>query len=281
MLNISNFCSLFEVGVTLNIACVAIEYAQSYTSVVCNQVFNLEKKIDDACKDCKNSLIDETTIQSLPIITINNLSTETLIPRFVSKRSNLITEIEDSKKSLKNNTANACEVKMMPSICFWSFLYGLVGLFLAGFQSETNFNPNVCIYWMALTALGLLYVIIGWWAGIRISNKSNFFCFPSLRFALITFLFSLLLCLLSFLLNDEIVKELANFCWKYALIFSILLLYVNFLISAIIIWSQARQESNKIDQVIQQLQKKCDDLNKDVEKILGADTIGDMLAADE
>lgn len=277
MLNISNFSSLFEVGVTLNIACVAIEYAQSYTSVVCNQVFNLEQKIYDACNDCKNNLIDETTIKSLPRITINNSSTETLITRYAERQQQLLGEIEYTRDSLKKNTANACEVKMMPSICYWSFLYGLVGLFLVGVEDNCVCSV-VHQYWIALSCFGLLFVLTGWLWGESFSSKCRFLNFQSLKFTSLTFIIALILSyILLFLCN---VKEITALIWHEALVVSIILLYANFLISAIIIRKQAKSESKKINDTIQSIKKKCDNLNKDVDSLQKAGNIGLELAAD-
>lgn len=88
-MEISNFSSLIEVGVALNIACVAIEYVKSYNDVLCNQVFNLEHKIETAVKECRsklNEVMDVTTLTNLPNTVIGGRNTEVLKQRLLRSR---------------------------------------------------------------------------------------------------------------------------------------------------------------------------------------------------
>jgi hypothetical protein len=102
-MEISNFSSLIEVGVALNIACVAIEYVKSYNDVLCNQVFNLEHKIETAVKECRsklNEVMDVTTLTNLPNTVIGGRNTEVLKQRLLRSRETLTQDIIPPYKHL-------------------------------------------------------------------------------------------------------------------------------------------------------------------------------------
>ncbi len=282
-MEISNFSSLIEVGVTLNIACVAIEYVKSYTNVLCNQVFNLKAIIINSCNDCINTLIDETTIRNLRTANINGVNTDTIRDRLVSRRTSLVEEINNERTKLENRIKDVCVVKNISSICLWLSMYGLTGLFLMGFECPSNNSDNlfIHIFWTFLTFLGTLFSILGWIRGENDKPLWKVIDYCSLRFSIFTFIACVLLgCLSLFSVNIEFLNSLIGWSWKGVLIFSMFLCYSNFAASAVEIWNKAKAGRKEISTKKDELMQKCISFNNDVNSMQGVSNVAAMITAD-
>lgn len=283
-MEISSFSSLIEVGVTLNIACVAIEYVKSYTSVLCDQVFNLNTLIEKAIKECQNKLdevMDATTLQNLPNTSVGGRNTETLKQRLIRNRETLSSDIEEKKESLSEGIKNVCEVKNISSICLWLFLFGLAGLFVTGFEKDNGDNFSLHLYWLLLTVLGTVFCLIGW---IQKEKDREWWKFDycSLRFSILSFVVSAAMCALSFLIRDaDVVTNIVDYIWNAALIYSMILLYSNFIVSACEVWNKAKKGKDNIEGEKQELLDRCSAWNNEVSHLQGALHVNEELAANE
>lgn len=282
-MELSNFSSLIEVGVTLNIACVAIEYAKSYTSTLCNQVFNLKSQIANSCKECEESLTDETTISNLPNANLNGANTDILKDRLKSKRNTLISDIAKKKKELEEKIKEVCEVKNISSICLWLSMLGLTGLFLIGFEDTTEGaeNPGIHLYWTILTLFSVIFTVLGWKRGDKEKPLWKVIDYCSLRFSLFTFLIcSALSTTVYFLIiGAEFVSYIERW-WSAILVFSMFLIYSNFVASSIEVWNKAKRGQNEIIKEKGELMKRCEEINSQVNSLQGVGNVAAMLTTD-
>lgn len=282
-MEISNFSSLIEIGVTLNIACVAIEYVKSYTNVLCNQVFNLKAQIEDSCKECIDFLIDETTIRSLPNANVNGSDTDIIKDRLISKRGSLVEEIKEKETNLKEMIKQVCEVKNISSICLWLSLFGLTGLFLMGFEDtgEKANNSGIHFYWTILAIFSLLFSSLGWIRGNKEKKILKAIDYCSLRFSIFTFIFFTFLgCFLYYIAKDSMIVEMIESWWLKTLIFSMLLIYSNFIASAFEVWNRAKEGQNEIIEAKNALMTKCTELNNSIYSLQGVGNVAAMLTTD-
>lgn len=271
-MEISNFSSLIEVGVTLNIACVAVEYVKSYTEVLCNQVFNLESRINKAVKECMdklNEVMDNTTLSTLPDTLAGGRSIVPLKRKLTNSRRELETDIQNEKNKLKSEVGRVCEAKNISSVCLWLFLYGLAGLFLIGLEIEKGDNSSIHCFWSALTILGTIFAIIGW---LRNENERPWWKFDycSLRFSLASFVFSIVVSSAVLLVKSSTIESLLDRIWDSFLIYSMILIYSNFCVSVIEVWRKANKGKEDIDTKKNNLLQRCINWNSDATHLQGA-----------
>lgn len=281
-MEISNFSSLIEVGVTLNVACVAIEYVKSYTSVLCNQVFNLNTLIEKATKECKDKLdeiMDATTLSNLPNTVVGGRNTEALKQRLIRNRETLSSDIEEKKASLSMSIKNVCEVKNISSICLWLFLFGLTGLFLIGFETNAC-NFELHLLWFYLTIFSTLFCVIGW---NRKEEERVWwkFDYSSLRFSILSFIVCVIVCFFLLFVSSIEVLNMVEYVWSYVLIYSMALIYSNFIVSAVEIWNKAKKGKNDIEREKQELLNRCSIWNNEVGHLQGALHVYEDLAAND
>ncbi len=284
-MEISSFSSLIEVGTTLNIACVAIEYVKSYTNVLCDQVFNLKNQIEKAAKECfdkLNEVMDDTTLRNLPNTSVGGRNTEALKQRLIRNRETLSSDIASKKDVLSNTIKNVCEVKNVSSICLWLFLYGLIGLFSIGLESNSYFNNNwIHLYWILLTFCGSIICVIGWRRS-EVERSWWNFDYTSLRFAILSFIVSIAVCaLLVALFSKGVIIEIVDLVWNAILVYSMVLMYSNFLVSAIEVWNKAKKGKDDIESEKQALLNRCVTWNNEVSNLQGALHVDKDLAANE
>lgn len=268
---------------TLNIACVAIEYVKSYTSVLCNQVFNLKSLVETSCKDCIDSLTDETTIRNLPNATVNGANTDIIKDRLISKRNTLITDIKQKEKDLKDKIKEVCEVKNISSICLWLSLLGLTGLFLMGFEDPEKGadNSGIHFYWTILTLFSIIFIIVGWYRGNNERPLWKVIDYCSLRFSIFTFIACTILSVAVYLfaIIPTVVDFIENW-WIEILIASMFLVYSNFVASSIEVWNKAKKGQNDILSEKQTLMNRCTELNNSVNSLQGVGNVAVMLTMD-
>lgn len=283
-MEISNFSSLIEVGVTLNIACVAVEYVKSYTSVLCNQVFNLGNLIKNAIDDCRmklNEVMDETTLENLPDELGGGRSIVSLKRQLTKNRNDITADIKTKGKEMKETVGDVCEVKNISSICLWLFLYGLCGLFLIGLENQDKSNTLIHIFWIALTIIGLLVIVIGW---ISVGEKRPWwkFGYCSLRFSLVSFGLAIGLSSLCLLLTMiPYLPEYMDAIWNIVLFISMFMLYSNFAVSAVEVWNKAKEGKNYIEKEKKALIDRCTKWNEEAKDLQGALHTDERLNAQE
>lgn len=279
-MEISSFSSLIEVGVTLNIACVAVEYVKSYTSVLCNQVFNLAASINNVAKQCLqklNEVMDETTLANLPDKLSGGRSIIPLKRSLTKSRASLVQDINQSAEKLEKDMLKVCEVKSVSSICLWLFLFGVTALFIMGIESEeSERNISIHFLWTLLTVLGCIFTFVGW--------KSNGehrrwwkFGYCSLRFSILAFVISLFISIVVIIFVGSS-ADMPDTLWRIVLILSMVLLYSNFIASSFAVWKKAKQCKQTIEETRIELLSKCEKWNGEASDLQGALHVDERLA---
>lgn len=72
---INDFSAVIQLMATISIAFVAVEYVKSFTGQLCDRVFRFKDFITQSFQECKNSLADKETLDSLEPLIIEGKST--------------------------------------------------------------------------------------------------------------------------------------------------------------------------------------------------------------
>ena len=203
-----------------------------------------------------NEVMDETTLENLPDELGGGRSIVSLKRQLTKNRKDLTADIKTKGKEMTETVSNVCEVKNISSICLWLFLYGLCGLFLMGLENQDKPNTLIHIFWVALTIIGLLVIVIGW---INVGEKRPWwkFGYCSLRFSLVSFGVAVGLSSLCLLLTKipNLTAYVDNI-WDIVLFVSMFMLYSNFAVSAVEVWNKAKEGKNHIEKEKKALEKK-------------------------
>lgn len=140
---------------------------------------------------------------------------------------NLKKSIELTIDNKKNMIATECQARSMSSLCFFTFLFNVLLLFIGSIEYRHPVFAHIFVSFFSI--LGIIYLILGWIFG---ENEKNirFLRFASLKHFVISFVFifsltvsiSLIIC---FFLSWSFIEEI----WWYILL-SIFLSYVNFIV---------------------------------------------------
>lgn len=116
---INDFSAVIQLMATISIAFVAVEYVKSFTGQLCDRVFRFKDFIKQSFQECKNSLADKETLDSLEPLIIEGKSTFATIEEVKRKHETLITKV-DSECNLKiNRLKDVCQVRSMPALCLY------------------------------------------------------------------------------------------------------------------------------------------------------------------
>ena len=151
-----------------------------------------------------------------------------------------------------------------------------------GFEnpSEVGDNSFIHLFWMVLTLFSLIFTIVGWWIG----NKEKplwIIDYCSLRFSIFSFLVCIAISLVvTFFAKDPNVSSYIDGWWPKMLVFSMFLLYSNFVASSIEIWNKAQKGKNEILSEKEALMRKCTEINNSVNSLQGVGDVDTMLTMD-
>ncbi len=276
-MELNDFSALLDVGVTLNIAFVAIEYVKSYTRVLCNQVFKLQDAIEESFNDCMNKLVDEDTLTHIRPLTIGTHNTKThntnyLIEDAKRTREKLKKEITDRKEELLKKIEIVCEAKNVSAVSLWLFFFGLAGLFLCGYDKATMMANHR--YWSFLSFFTLAYSITGWLSSPA-GHNNLFLDFSSLRHTIIWFSISVAVCFV--LTASSWLSSIIEQGWNVILISSLIILYSNFIASVVKVWRKAKIARKEVKESSETIQKECDKLQKKVNGLISTNEICNQL----
>lgn len=268
-MELNDFSSLIEVGVTLNIAFVAVEYVKSYTRVLCNQVFKLQEFISVSFNDCIKILVDEETLAHIQPNKIGeNKNTNNLIEKAKRTREIIKKEIDTEKAKFDEKIENVCEAKNVSSISLWLFFYGLTALFLCGCEMPHQMEHT---FWTFLSILTILYSIMGWF--VHTNQKNVWIDFSSLRHAIIYFWISFVFCIIFVGVFHTRIFLIIEIVWQNILFLSLIWMFSNFVASVIMIWNKADAVRKEIDKSSKQIQAKCTNLQKDVDRLINVNEL--------
>ena len=275
-MEINNFSAIIELVATMSIAFVAVEYVKSYTSELCERVFDFSKYIDKTFQNVKELV--ETNIETLnhiPPIVIEGVSTNFEIEKTKRAHEELKKEIENTINSKKNKIAAECQARSMSSLCFFTFLFNVLLLFVGGIEYRHSIFAHIFV--STLSILSIIYLILGWIMG-EYEHNTRFFQFASLKHSVISFVFifsltvsiSLIIC---FFLSWSFIEEI----WWYILLLSVFLSYVNFIVFVFKIKHRANAFKKKIIGKRDGLMTSFNDLDKSVQGLLISNSLSQKL----
>ena len=170
---------MFEVAVTLNLAFVAVEYANSYTNLLARHVYKLHDKINDVFADCIN-IVDEDSVNSLRGNTVDGKNTILMVEELKRNYKKLKEEADYLKNNHLSVVNEKCHFKCFAFISLYLGLYSLTALMMAGIGENEVSN----LFWVVYSALSVLsivlYTIVVWkgiWSTITNSLVSCIWMF--------------------------------------------------------------------------------------------------------
>lgn len=154
-MGLNDFTSMFEVAVTLNLAFVAVEYANSYTNLLARHVYKLHDKINDVFADCIN-IVDEESVNSLRGNTVDGKNTIIMVEELKRNYNKLKEEADNLKNNHLNVVNEKCHFKCFAFISLYFGLYSLTALMMAGVGSNDVSN----LFWIIYSALSVLCIVV-------------------------------------------------------------------------------------------------------------------------
>lgn len=260
-MELSSFTSFIEMGATLTIAFVAVEYTKQYTCLIAQKVFDYFGRIKNIVLECKKT-IDEDTIDGLSSLNIDGCNTDVKIEGLKRCKEKTLQEIDDKENFLNTYVFDKCNSKSHSSLSLFVFLFSVTSLFIAGFKAQ-----YVGFFWLIVVLLSLLYTLSSWIFGEKRKYK-YWFDYSSFKCVLITY-FSVLLigvivtCIQLYFLNLCI----PPYFYDIASYVTLFLPYVNFVVFAFIIRSKSIDIYKMIDETFQPLKVTCCEIQKETERL--------------
>lgn len=260
-MELNDFAAAIQLAATLNIAFVAVEYAKSYTCIVAQKIFKFQEIINDSINRC-SSHVDKETIESLHDVTVDGQSMISEIQEVQRDKEKMTEDIKILESELKNMVSEKCNSKSYSFISLYLFLFSSLALIIAGFGG----NDNAHKYWIAVSFLSLFFIAISWILG-EFPKKKLWFNYSSLQQCIIIFcILPLLSCTAPFITHTTFCEAL-NKMWEPAVIITVLLPYVNFIIFAIIIKCRSKHIHKTIEIKTNKIEEKCIELEKKTNKL--------------
>lgn len=260
-MELSNFTSFIEIGATLTIAFVAVEYTKQYTCLIAQKVFDYIGRIGQVVLDCKKT-IDEDTIDGLSSFTIDGCDTGVKIEGLKRKKEKALQDIGDKEKYLKGYVLEKCNSKSYSSLSLFIFLFSLTSLFIAGLETD-----NIKCFWIVFFLLSLLYTVSSWILGEKPKYK-YWINYSSLKCVIWIYFIVLLLSVAITSFWIEIFKiYLLPYCYDIVGYATLFLPYVNFIIFAFIVRCKSVDIYSEINNTFESLKNTCNDIQKETEKL--------------
>lgn len=279
MMQIGDFSSLIELIATISIGFVAVEYVKSYTSILCERIFQYVKFISESYDECRALLTDPETLEHIEIIDVGGKSTIDAVEKLKVEHENLYKEIRGEEEKLKNAIVEASQSKSLSSTCFYVFLSGIVLLWTASLEEQ--WGSPIHTFLSAYCLLSGLYLLLAWILGEKekpctvlnfSSLRHSFFCFIAI---LLLSLISLLLCYTALPMSVAVFVESA---WLIVVVAYIVLLYLNFVVFAWKINRQAKTFRGKVNTSKQNMIEKCEKISKEAQDLLAVTRVKNKLS---
>lgn len=278
-MKIDNFSALIELVATMSIAFVAVEYVKSYTKVLCEAIFNFSHYIDNTFKKCKDFVLSNIeTLKHIDPILINGKSTNSTIEETKRIHEELLKNINTTIESKKNKIITECQARSMSSICFFVFLLNVLLLFIGSIECKYPIFTHILI--SILCVLSIIYLVLGWILGEKINNFI-LFRFNSLKHPIISFSIIIVISVAVSILLHQIIEGFMfiEAVWWYVLLSFVLFSYINFIIFVFKICRNANAFKTKIKNKMDEINKKCEDADKDVKELLSSNRLREKLKA--
>lgn len=261
-MELSDFASTIQLGATLTIAFVAVEYTKQYTCVIAQRVFKFQERISSLIFECAEN-IDKETIEQLEDIPVNGRSMNGQIEGIKREKEKLEKDILLQKKILEQNVLDKCNSRSCSSISLFLFLFSLFSLFISGFGNTVNVHK----FWSLFAVVSIIYVFASWFLGEK-PQKKYWIDYSSLLHSISGFVFFIILGILGILFISE--THFCNClisCWDIVVITTVLLPYLNFIAFAFIIKCRSKNIYRDIDSNFSPILDRCKALKKNTDEL--------------
>ena len=280
-MEINDFSALIQLTATLTIAFVAVEYVKSYTRVVCNRIFGLEKTVKDAFAECLKCLTDTETLEKITPPMISGKSTNNIVQEAQLKNETLRKEISDLEEKNLAAIGTVCRAHSMSSLCFFLFMSSTMLLFLASLENRLGLYTHVaCI---VLCICSVLYLVLGWCLGEK-AKPVKCFNFASLRHPLYSVGIMVVITVIAVVLANVFInalffQKIEGYWWIVLLVF-LIVSYLNFVMFVFKIRSKSLGFLDEISKLKGTKKKECEDAQSDIKDLMGACRLNDKLKSD-
>lgn len=275
MMQIDNFSSLIELIATISIGFVAVEYVKSYTSILCERIFQYVSFISQSYDECRGLLTDRDTLEHIEPVDVDGKSTIDVVEKIKVEHENLYKEIREEEEQLKNAIVEASQSKSLSSTCFYVFLSSIVLLWTA--SVEDLWKNQVYNFLAIYCSLSALYLFLAWMLG----EEEEPCCglnFSSLRHSFSCFIVILLLSLFLLIFIPTSIAVVIEPAGLIAVIIYIALTYLNFAVFALKINRQAKKFRKKVNTSKQDMIEKCKKISKEAQDIIAVTRVKNKLS---
>jgi len=277
-MEINDFSALIQLTATLTIAFVAVEYVKSYTRVVCNRIFGLEKTVKDAFAECLKCLTDTETLEKITPPMISGKSTNNIVQEAQLKNETLRKEILDLEKKNLAAIGTVCRAHSMSSLCFFLFMSNTLLLFLACLESRFALYTHVaCI---VLCICSIFYLGFGWCLGEK-KNPVKLCNFMSLKHPMYSVGVMAGITVISVVLGKvfihaSFIQNIEGYWWVLLLAF-LFVSYLNFVMFVIKIRRKSLDFLEDIYELKGKKKIECEEAQTDIKDLLGTCRLNDKL----
>lgn len=278
MMKIDNFSSLIELIATISIGFVAVEYVKSYTSILCEKIFQYVSFISKSYDECRGLLTDQDTLEHIEAVDVGGKSTIDAVEKLKVEHENLRKEIREEEEKLKKAIVEASQSKSLSSTCFYVFLSSVVLLWAASLEEQ--WESPIHTFLFVYCVLSAIYLLFAWILGEK-DKPCTFLNFSSLRHSFICFIIVLLLSIISIPCFIDSLTGIAVFLeyeWLITIISYIVLSYLNFAVFAWKINRQAKKFREKVNTSKQTMIEKCEKIRKEVQDFLAVARVNSKLS---
>lgn len=273
-MTISNFSSLIQLSATISIAFVAIEYAKSFTRVLCENIFKFNEYTEFKFKKCFAKLPDQQTIENIDFKEIDKESANDLIEQQKRKRELLCKKLKSKQDGAKEMILRKCRIKSLSSMSLYVFMYDVLLLGISGFKGYQSF---FIVFSFVLCACAILYMLAGWIReSLKVNNKilsCTIFQFSSFRHSLCCISIAIILSVACGFCFDFINNEVLITIWKVLFIISLTFSFVNYIVFGIIIKRKGEIIKKQIDIKVDKLYLECKMVYDDIMELLSVKNV--------
>lgn len=160
-LHISDFSSVLELAVTMNIAFVIADYSHSFTKAVADKVCRFDDKIKGFCNGLREK-INGLRCDELKHHLVDGHSTIREVEEIKRNVNETKKDIDNKEKALTEEKDTLCQSRCFSFISLYFFLFSLLALFIPDEVQNIPFVENV---WFAFISLSFLMVLLLWFCG--------------------------------------------------------------------------------------------------------------------
>lgn len=275
MMQIDNFSPLIELIATISIGFVAVEYVKSYTSILCEKIFQYVSFISKSYEECRELLTDQDTLEHIELIDVGGKSIIEAVEKLKVDHENLRKEIREEEEKQKNDIIEASQSKSLSSICFYVFLSSIILLWGASFEKQ--WQNEIHVFFLIYSSFSVLYLIFAWILGEK-EKTYTVLNFSSLRHSFICFVVIFLLSLIFTVFLRMYCVSFLEPIWLIVVIAYIVLSYLNFAVFAWKINRLAKKFRKKVNSSKKDMIQKCERISKEVQDLLAVGRVNSKLS---